>query len=121
MSNWLAEVQLSVAITLRRTLGTIAWQEAFAGRVMEAGALWILGAVLSATAKGTFVVAVLPELSLTLTAIVCRPTSIKVPAEGVWLMTNWLAAVQLSLAETFERTSGTAAAQFGPAEEVIGP
>src|SRR5438552_863594 len=109
MSNWLAEVQLSVAITLRRTLGTIAWQEAFAGRVMEAGALWIIGAVVSATVKRTLLVAVFPELSLTLMVIACWPRPSKVPAAGIWLMDNWVEAVQLSIAITLGRALGTTA------------
>src|SRR5206468_1718719 len=49
--NCAAGVQLSVATTLVRTLGTAAWQLASAEEVVEIGALRITGGVVSMTEK----------------------------------------------------------------------
>src|SRR5437867_4466259 len=105
MTSWLAGVQLSVASTLARTLGTAPWQFAVTDTVIGAGELRIVGGVVSTTANDTFAAEVLPEASVTLTAIVYWPVPSGVPAAGSWLITNWLAGVQLSVARVWLRTS----------------
>src|SRR5207253_1019515 len=90
-TNWLAGVQLSVATTFGRTLGTTAWQLAPAERVIGAGTLTIAGAVVSTTCRETFAAELLPAASVTVTTILFWPMPIGVPAAGFWLSTNWLA------------------------------
>src|SRR6266403_1486927 len=120
MTNWLADVQLSVATTFGTTLGTEAEQLASTEAVIGLGVVTIVGAVVSTTLKETLAIEALPEASVTVTVIVCRPKPREVPAAGFWVMTNWLAGVQLSVATTFGTTLGTEAEQLASTEAVIG-
>src|SRR5258706_12445380 len=80
-----------------------------------------MGAVTSATVSGTLATVWLPAASVTVTTIEYWPAASSVPAAGLWVIVNWLAGVQLSLATTLPITFGTAAWQFAPAATVSAP
>src|SRR5438034_8189147 len=111
MTNKLAGVQLSAAVTAGNTLGTAAWQLAPTETAIAPGVLRIAGAVVSATVNEISVAALFPEASVTVAIIVCWPRPSSVPGAGLWLMTNKLAGGQLSAAVTEDNTLGTAAWQ----------
>ena len=71
MTNKLAGVQLSAAVTEDNTLGTAAWQSAATETVSREGALRIVGGVVSATANESVPAVRLPEASVTVTMIGC--------------------------------------------------
>src|SRR5881275_2266999 len=96
------------------TLGTAAWQlpSALAPGTAEQTTL---GAVVSLTVKVVVQVALLVAASVAVTVIVCVPNPTSVPAAGDWLKVMPLVPLQLSLALTPLKTSGTAARQLVPA------
>src|SRR5436305_15196520 len=73
------------------------------------------GGVLSKTVNRTFVHAMFPEASITLTLILCWPTQTSVPGRGSWLIRNESAGVQLSVATMLPSRFGTGAEQWVPA------
>jgi hypothetical protein len=77
-----APEQLSVATTCEVMFGTVPWQFAPIGAVTEAGLLTMTGAVVSTTFKVTFVVALLPDASATVTLMLCWPLPTDEPASG---------------------------------------
>src|SRR6266487_499823 len=111
----LVGVQLSLTLTPPRTLGTAAWQFASAKALGVAEQLTV-GAVLSVTTKLVAQVALLPAASVAVTVIVFVPRPTRVPAAGLWISVIVLVGLQLSLAVTPPRTSGTVAWQFASAK-----
>ena len=77
-----AALQLSLTGTPLRTLGTAAWQLAFALAVVAAGQVTV-GGVLSVTVKVVVQEALLPAASVAVTVIVCGPRPTIVPAVGL--------------------------------------
>ena len=75
-------LQLSLALTPPRTLGTAAWQFASALALGVAEQITV-GAVLSVTTKLVVQVALLPAASVAVTVIVCEPRPTSVPAAGL--------------------------------------
>ena len=75
----LAAVQLS--LTVAATVGTAAWQFAFALALGRVGQI-TLGAVSSVTVKVVVQVEVFPVASVAVTVIVCVPRPTRVPAAG---------------------------------------
>src|SRR6516162_6464916 len=71
--------------------------------------------------RGTFTGVVLPEASVTVTAIEYCPLGRTVPALGFCVITSWLTTVQLSVAKMPPSTLGTTPWQLASAEIVIGP
>src|SRR2546422_494792 len=71
--------------------------------------------MLVSTVKAVVQVALFPTASAAVTVIVCVPTPTSVPAAGDWLKVIPLVPLQLSLALTPPKTSGTAARQLVPA------
>src|SRR5439155_7450032 len=101
-------VQLSLTVTTPKTLGTAAWQFAFALAPGTAEQT-TLGGVLSVTVKVVVQVALFPAPSVAVTVIVFVPRPTSVPAAGDWLKVIAPVAVQLSLTVTTPKTLGTAA------------
>src|SRR5436853_815021 len=118
LTSWLPGVQLSEALRLASKSGTTAWQLASAEAVVEAGQT-STGAVLSTTVKVAAHELTFPDASVTVTLMGCVPTPTKEPAGGFWLLTSWLAGVQLSEALRLASKSGTAAWQFASAGAVV--
>src|SRR5439155_729973 len=94
--------------------GTAARQFVPALARLGAGQL-IVGAVSSVTVKVVVQVALLVAASVAVTVITCVPNPSSVPAAGDWLKVMPLVPLQLSLALTPLKTSGTAARQLVPA------
>jgi hypothetical protein len=74
-------LQLSLAVTPLRTLGTADWQFAPALVLVAAGQETV-GGVLSVTVKVVVQEALLPAASVAVTVIVCTPRPTSVPAVG---------------------------------------
>src|SRR5439155_5139360 len=79
-----------------------------------------VGAVSSFTVKVVVHVALLVATSVAVTVIACTPNPTSVPAAGDWLKVIPLVPLQLSLALTPAKTSGTAARQFVSALPLVG-
>src|SRR5712672_3298147 len=107
----LVPLQLSVALTPTKTSGTAARQLVCALALVGAGQITV-GAVASVTVNVVLQVALLVAASVAVTVIVCAPNPTSVPAAGSWLKVIPLVPLQLSLALTPLKTSGTAARQF---------
>jgi len=75
-------LQLSLAVTLPNTSGTIAWQLSPALALVGAGQL-TLGTAVSLTVKVVVQVALLPASSVAVTVIECAPRPTSVPAAGL--------------------------------------
>src|SRR5947207_10927411 len=103
-------LQLSLAVTPLNTFGTAAWQLPSALALVGAGQ-FTLGTVVSVTVKVVVQVAMLPDSSVAVTVIVFVPNPTSVPATGDWTRVIPLVPLQMSLAVTPPRTSGTAAWQ----------
>src|SRR5437867_2482453 len=106
---------------LGRTFGTAAWQLEPTSIVTGPGVLTMVGGVASTTFSETLVLAVLPDASVTVTAIEYWPGPTAVPAAGTCVKTNSFTGVQLSAATMPGRTLGTMAWQLASAESVMGP
>src|SRR2546430_4854542 len=115
----LVPLQLSLALTPPNTSGTAARQFVPALALVGAGQITV-GAVSSVTVKVVVHVALLVAASVAVTVITCMPNPTSVPAAGDWLKVNPLVPLQLSLALTPPKTSGTAARQFVPALALVG-
>src|SRR5256886_4101957 len=115
----LVPLQLSLALTPPNTSGTAARQFVPALALVGAGQLTV-GAVSSLTVKVVVQVALLVAASVAVTVITCVPNPTRVPAVGDWLKVIPLVPLQLSLALTPAKTSGTAARQFVPALALVG-
>src|SRR5881296_1554866 len=115
----LVPLQLSLALTPPNTFGTAARQFVPALALEGAGQLTV-GAVSSVTVKVVLQVALLVAASVAVTVITCVPNPTRVPAAGDWLKVIPLVPLQLSLALTPPKTSGTAARQFVPALALLG-
>src|SRR6266566_1363701 len=115
----LVPLQLSLALTPLRTSGTAARQLVSALALVGAGQITV-GAVASVTVKVVAQVALLVAASVAVTVITCVPNPTSVPAAGDWLKVIPLVPLQLSLALTPLKTSGTAARQFVPALTLVG-
>jgi len=104
----LVPLQPPLKVTPPRTSGTAAWQfaSALAFGVSEQTTV---GVALPLTAKRVMQVTLLPAASVAVMVIVFVPRPTSVPAAGLWLKMIASLAVQLSLAMTPPRTSGTAA------------
>src|SRR5207244_7071419 len=79
-----------------------------------------VGAASSLTVNVVVQVALLVAASVAVTVITCTPNPTSVPAAGDWLNVIPLVPLQLSLALTPPKTSGTAARQFVPALALVG-
>src|SRR5712672_3431335 len=115
----LVPLQLSVALTPTNTSGTAARQLVCALALVGAGQI-TAGAVASVTVKVVAQVALLVAASVAVTVITCTPNPTSVPAAGSWLKVMPLVPLQLSVALTPLKTSGTAARQFVPALTLLG-
>src|SRR6266446_6405250 len=107
----LVPLQLSLALTPPKTSGTAARQLVSALALVGAGQITV-GAVSSVTLKVVVQVAPLVAASVAVTVITCTPNPTRVPAAGDWLKVIPLVPLQLSLAVTPPKTSGTAAWQL---------
>src|SRR5256885_12088926 len=107
----LVPLQLSLAVTPPNTFGTVAWQLPLALALVGAGQITV-GTVVSVTVKVVVQVALLPASSVAVTLIVFVPNPTSIPAAGDWTRVIPLVPLQLSLAVTPLRTSGTAAWQL---------
>ena len=110
---------MSLAVTPIRTSGTVAWQLPSALAPLGAGQISV-GTVSSVTVKVMVQVALLVAASVAVTVIRCVPRPTSVPAVGDWLKVMPLVPLQLSLALTPLKTSGTAARQLPPAVALEG-
>src|SRR5438552_12681741 len=122
--NWLKVIplvplQLSLALTPPNTSGTTARQFVPALTLVGAGQITV-GAVSSVTVKVVVQEALLVAASVAVTVITCTPNPTSVPAAGDWLKVSPLVPLQLSLALTPPKTSGTAARQFVPVLTLVG-
>src|SRR2546430_67708 len=115
----LVPLQLSLALTPPNTSGTAARQLVPALALLGAGQITV-GAVSSVTVNVVVQVALLVAASVAVTVITCTPNPTSVPAAGDWLKVIPLVPLQLSLALTPPKTSGTAARQFVPALALVG-
>src|SRR6266576_3565638 len=115
----LVPLQLSLALTPLKTSGTAARQLVPALTLVGAGQITV-GAVASVTVKVVVQVELLVAASVAVTVITCTPNPTSVPAVGLWLKVIPLVPLQLSLALTPLKTSGTAARQFVPALALVG-
>src|SRR5256714_79756 len=115
----LVPLQLSLALTPPKTSGTAARQLVPALELVGGGQLTV-GAVSSVTVKVVVHVALLVAASLAVTVITCTPNPTSVPAAGDCVSVIPLVPLQLSLALTPPKTSGTAARQLVPALELVG-
>src|SRR5437867_1858551 len=115
----LVPLQLSLALTPPNTSGTAARQFVPALALGVAEQLTV-GAVSSVTVKVVVQVALLVAASVAVTVITCVPNPTSVPAAGDWLKVIPLVPLQLSLALTLLKTSGTAARQLVPALALVG-
>src|SRR5437016_7516981 len=106
---------MSLTLTPPRTLGTVAWQFAWA-LALGVAEQTTVGAVLSVTTKLVVQVALLPAASVAVTVIVFVPRPTSVPASGFCVRVTALVGLQLSLTLTPPRTFGTAAWQFASAK-----
>src|SRR5258708_27326356 len=79
------------------------------------------GGVKVGIVSGTLASVWLAGASVTVTTIEYWPAASSVPAAGLWVIVNWLAGVQLSLATTLPITLGTAAWQFALTATVSAP
>src|SRR5205814_7791916 len=112
-------LQLSLALTPPNTSGTAARQLVPALELVGAGQLSV-GAVSSVTVKVVVHVVLLVAASLAVTVITCTPNPTSVPAAGDCVSVIPLVPLQLSLALTPPKTSGTAARQLVLALELVG-
>src|SRR5688572_18626953 len=115
----LVPLQLSVALTPATTFGTPARQLVPALAIVGAGQLTV-GTVSRVTVKLVVQVTLLVAASVAVTVIRCVPRPTSVPAAGDWLKVIPLVPLQLSLALTPAKTSGTAARQLVPALALVG-
>src|SRR2546427_6376992 len=104
-----------LALAPRGALGTAAWHFTSA-KALGVAEQTTVGAVLSVTTKLVVQVALLPAASVAVTVIVFVPRPTSVPASGLCVRVITLVGLQLSLALTPPRTSGTAAWQFASAK-----
>jgi hypothetical protein len=74
-------IALQLSLTVAATVGTAAWQFAFALALGSVGQT-TLGAVSSVTVKVVVQVEVFPVASVAVTVIVCGPRPTRVPAAG---------------------------------------
>src|SRR5437667_10562616 len=107
----LVPLQLSLALTPPKTSGTAARQLVPALVLVGAGQL-IVGAVSSVTVNVVVHVALLVAASVAVTVITCSPLPPCATPVRYWLKAMPLVPLQLSLALTPPKTSGTAARQF---------
>src|SRR5438477_12902926 len=77
----LSALQLSLAVTLLNTFGTVAWQ-LLSVLAFGTGEQFTVGAVVSVTVMIVVQVALLPAASVAVTVIVCAPKPTSVPAAG---------------------------------------
>src|SRR5712672_167851 len=124
VGSWLKVIpldplRLSVALTPAKTSGTAARQLVCALALVGAGQITV-GAVASVTVKVVAQVALLVAASVAVTVITCTPNPTSVPAAGSWLNVIPLVPLQLSLALTPLKTSGTAARQLVCALALVG-
>src|SRR5205823_15068919 len=103
----------------RATSGTAARQFVPALALVVAGQITV-GAVSLPIVKVVVQVALLVAASVAVTVIRCTPNPTSVPAAGDWFKVIPLVPLQLSLALTPPKTSGTAARQFVPALTRVG-
>src|SRR5439155_1727539 len=115
----LVPLQLSLALTPPNTSGTAARQFVPALALVVAEQVTV-GAVSSLTVNVVVQVALLVAASVAVTVITCVPNPTSVPAAGDWLKIIPLVPLQLSLALTPPKTSGTAARQFVPPLALVG-
>src|SRR5437660_12242242 len=104
----LVPLQLSLALTPPNTSGIAARQFVPALALLGAGQITV-GAVSSVTVKVVVHVALFVAASVALTVPTRRSSALRVPAAGDWLKVIPLVPLQLSLALTPPKTSGTAA------------